>query len=373
MKALVKTRPAPGAEILTVPDPTPQSDEVVLKVRRVAVCGTDLHIYGWDRWSQSRIKPPLIFGHEAVGEVVALGSKAEGVAVGDLVAVETHVACGMCHLCRRGLMHVCERVQIVGVDRSGAYAEYLVVPARNCWPVPPGTPLEVAAAFEPLGNAVHTVLAGEIAGCSAAVTGCGPIGLFSIAVARACGAGPIIASDVNPYRLELARKIGADVVIDASKEDFVARTRDVTEGRGVDVVLEMSGSPKAIRGGLEALRNAGRMSLLGLPSDSFAIDVTRLIIFKGVTVQGINGRLMFQTWRQMNELLTSGRLDIRPAITHIMALEDYDAAMKQLKGGEAGKIVLVPWGEKATVGALPAAAAKATSVPATAGSARSTP
>ncbi len=357
MKALVKTRPAPGAEILTVPDPTPRSDEVVLRVRRVAVCGSDLHIYGWDRWSQSRIHPPLIFGHELVGEVVALGSRAEGVAVGDLVAVETHVACGLCHLCRRGLMHVCERVQIVGVDRSGAYAEYLAVPARNCWSVPPGTPLEVAAALEPLGNAVHTVLAGEIAGCSAAVTGCGPIGLFSIAVARACGAGPILASDVHPYRLELAKKIGADVVINAAKESFVERARQVTEGRGVDVVLEMSGAPRAIRDGLEALRNAGRMSLLGLPSDSFALDVTRLIIFKGVTVQGINGRLMFQTWRQMNELLTSGRLDIRPAITHVMAIDDYAGAMERLKSGEAGKIVLVPWGETAALGALPGAAA----------------
>jgi threonine 3-dehydrogenase len=357
MKALVKTRPAPGAEILAVPDPTPRPDEVVLKVRRVAVCGTDLHIYGWDRWSQSRIRPPLVFGHEFVGEVVALGARAEGVRVGDLVAVETHVACGVCHLCRRGLMHVCERVQILGVDRDGAYAELVAVPARNCWPIPAGMPLELAAALEPLGNAVHTVLAGEIAGCSAAVTGCGPIGLFSIAVARACGAGPIIASDVNPYRLELARKIGADVVVDASRESFVERAREATEGRGVDVLLEMSGHPQAIRDGLEALRNAGRVSLLGLPSAPFELDVTRLVIFKGVTVQGINGRLMFQTWRQMNELLTSGRLDIRPAITHVLPIADYAQAMEQLKRGSAGKIVLLPWGESAPAEGAPATAA----------------
>jgi threonine 3-dehydrogenase len=299
----------------------------------------------------------LIFGHEFVGEVVALGTEAAGVRLGDVVAVETHVACGVCHLCRRGLMHVCERVQILGVDRSGAYAEFVAVPARNCWLIPEGMPLEVAAALEPLGNAVHTVLAGEIAGCSALVTGCGPIGLFSIAVARACGAGPIIASDINPYRLDLARKIGADVVIDASKEDVAARTRDVTEGRGADVVLEMSGHPSAIRQGLSAIRNAGRMSLLGLPSAPFELDFTSLVIFKGVTVQGINGRLMFQTWRQMHELLTSGRLDIRPAITHVMPIEDYAQAMAQLKGGSAGKIVLVPWGEKAATGALAAEAA----------------
>ena len=357
MKALVKTRPAPGAEILTVPDPTPAPDEVVLKVRLVAVCGTDLHIYGWDRWSQSRIHPPLIFGHEFVGEVVALGARAEGVRIGDLVAVETHVACGMCHLCRRGLMHVCERVKILGVDRDGAYAEFIAVPARNCWPVPAGMPRELAAALEPLGNAVHTVLAGEIAGWSAAGTGCGPIGLFSIAVARACGAGPIIASDVNPYRLELARRIGADVVVDAAKESFVERAREATEGRGVDVLLEMSGHPQAIRDGLEALRNAGRVSLLGLPSGPFELDVTRLVIFKGATVQGINGRLMFQTWRQMNELLTSGRLDIRPAITHVLPISDYAQAMEQLKRGSAGKIVLLPWGENAPTDGAPATVA----------------
>ncbi len=357
MKALVKSRPAPGAEILTVPDPTPLPDEVVLKVRRVAVCGTDLHIYGWDRWSQGRIHPPLVFGHEFVGEVVALGARAEGVALGDIVAVETHVACGLCHLCRRGLMHVCERVQILGVDRSGAFAEFVAVPARNCWAIPAGMPLELAAALEPLGNAVHTVLAGEIAGCSALVTGCGPIGLFSIAVARACGAGPILASDVNPYRLELARKIGADVVIDALREDVAARTREATEGRGADVVLEMSGHPAAIRQGLSAIRNAGRMSLLGLPSAPFELDVTGLVIFKGVTIQGINGRLMFQTWRQMHELLTSGRLDIRPAITHVMGIDDFALAMERLKGGDAGKIVLVPWGEDAPIGALEGAEA----------------
>jgi threonine 3-dehydrogenase len=243
MKALVKTRPAPGAEIQTVPDPTPGPEDVVLKVRRAAVCGTDLHIYGWDRWSQGRVHPPLVFGHEMVGEVVAKGARAEGVEVGDLVAVETHIADWTCHLCRRGLAHVCENVQIVGVDRPGAYAEFMAIPARNCWPVPPGLSLEEAAALEPLGNAVHTVLAGEIAGCSAAVTGCGPIGLFSIAVARACGAGPIIASDVNEYRLDLARKIGADVIVNAAREDYVERVRDVTQGRGVDVVLEMSGNP----------------------------------------------------------------------------------------------------------------------------------
>jgi threonine 3-dehydrogenase len=330
----------------------------VLKIRRVAVCGTDLHIYGWDRWSQGRIKPPLVFGHEFVGEVVALGPRAEGVHLGQLVSCETHVACGVCHLCRRGLMHVCERVKILGVDRDGAYAEFVAVPARNCWPIPSDMPLTVAAALEPLGNAVHTVLAGEIAGCSTLVTGCGPIGLFSIAVARACGAGPIVASDVNPYRLELARRIGADAVVDARQDDVVAAVMQATQNRGVDVVLEMSGHPQAIRQGFTAARNAGRVSLLGLPSDPFELDLAPLVIFKGLVVQGINGRRMFDTWRQMTELLTSGRLDISAAITHVMAIDDFAAAMKQLSAGNAGKIVLVPWGERAELGQLATATAR---------------
>ena len=206
----------------------------------------------------------------------------------------------------------------------------------------------MAAAFEPLGNAVHSVLAGPIAGSAAAVTGCGPIGLFTIAVARACGAGPILASDVNAHRLELARRIGADVVVDALVEDVVARALEVTNGRGMDVVLEMSGAPSAIRQGLAMLRNAGRISLLGLPSDPLEIDVTRLVIFKGATVQGIIGRLMYRTWREITHLLTSGRLDIRPAITDVMPIENFAEAMTRLREGRAGKIVLVPWGEEAT-------------------------
>jgi threonine 3-dehydrogenase len=345
MKALVKSQPAPGAEILTVPDPTPQPDEVVLKVRRVAVCGTDLHIYGWARGSQSRIKPPLVFGHEIVGEVVAMGARAEGVRMGDLVAVETHVACTTCHLCRRGLMHVCERVQIVGVDRPGGYAEFVAVPARNCWPIPAGMSIDHAAALEPLGNAVHTVLAGEIAGCSAAVTGCGPIGLFSIAIARACGPGR--SSPATSIRTASSwREDRRDVVVDVA--GVVRRQGRGAPGPRGRRPLEMSGHPQAIRDGLEALRNAGRVSLLGLPSDPFELDVTRLVIFKGAVVQGINGRRMFQTWRQMNELLTSGRLDISAAMTHVMPIEDYAAAMEQLKSGSAGKIVLLPWGEAPT-------------------------
>jgi len=345
MKAWVKSRPAPGAELLTVPDPVPAPDELLLKVRRVAICGTDLHIYNWDRWAQEKIRPPIVFGHEFVGEIVGMGSQVKGRRLGDLVAVETHVACGHCRLCRRNLGHVCENMSIVGIDRPGAYAELVTIPAVNAWPVPRGMPLEQAAALEPLGNAVHCVLAGEIAGSSVAVTGCGPIGLFSICVARACGAGPILATDVNEYRLELARACGADRTCLVTREDWVGAARDLTDGEGVDVVCEMSGQPTVIVEALRALRNAGRLSLLGLSSQDLSFDFSKLLIFKGITMQGILGRRMFETWHQMTSLLESGRLDISKAITHVMPLEGLEEAMRTLADQKAGKIVLVPWGE----------------------------
>ena len=345
MKAWVKSRPAPGAELLTVPDPVPAPDELLLKVRRVAICGTDLHIYNWDRWAQEKIRPPIVFGHEFVGEIVGMGSQVKGRRLGDLVAVETHVACGHCRLCRRNLGHVCENMSIVGIDRPGAYAEFVTIPAVNAWPVPRGMPLEQAAALEPLGNAVHCVLAGEIAGSSVAVTGCGPIGLFSICVARACGAGPILATDVNEYRLELARACGADRTSLVTREDWVGAAREMTDGEGVDVVCEMSGQPTVIVESLRALRNAGRLSLLGLSSQDLTFDFSQLLIFKGITMQGILGRRMFETWHQMTSLLESGRLDISKAITHVMPLEGLEEAMRTLADQKAGKIVLVPWGE----------------------------
>jgi threonine 3-dehydrogenase len=347
MKAWVKSRPAPGAELADVPDPVPAPDEVLLKVRRVAICGTDLHIYKWDRWAQEKIHPPLIFGHEFVGEVVGMGSQVRGHRIGDLVAIETHVACGHCRLCRRNLGHVCENMKIVGIDRPGAYAELVAMPAVNAWPVPRGMPLEQAAALEPLGNAVHSVLAGEISGCSIAVTGCGPIGLFAICVARACGAGPILATDVNDYRLELARACGADRTVQVKREDWVEAARELTSGDGLDVVCEMSGQAPVIVESLRALRNAGRLSLLGLSSQDATFDFSKLVIFKGITIQGILGRRMFETWHQMTSLLESGRLDISKAITHVMPLADLEEAMSTLAAQEAGKIVLVPWGETA--------------------------
>jgi threonine 3-dehydrogenase len=347
MKAIVKATAAPGAEIRDVPVPTAGPGEILLRVKRAGVCGTDLHIWSWDRWASSRMKPPTTIGHEFVGEVVELGTGVTNVAKGDLVSCESHVVCQTCLSCRTGNGHVCENTKILGVDINGGFAEFVAVPAVNAWKVPPNIPIEVAACMEPCGNAVHTAFAGELSGRNIAVTGCGPIGLFAIGVAKAAGAAHVFASDVSPYRLELARKMNADAVIDVSKENFVDRMQELTEGRGLDGVLEMSGHPAAMRDGLAALRMGGRMSLLGLPTEPFELDWNRLLIFKGITLHGIVGRRMYQTWYQMDQLMRSGRLDIRPAITHVMPMEKFSDAVALLREGKAGKVVLVPWGEKA--------------------------
>jgi threonine 3-dehydrogenase len=347
MKAIVKAAAGPGAEIRDVPVPVPGVGEVLLKVKRAGVCGTDLHIWKWDPWASGRMKPPVTIGHEFVGEVVELGSGVTSLALGDLVSCESHVVCQTCLSCRTGNGHVCENTKILGVDINGGFAEYVAVPAVNAWIAPRNVPIEVAAIMEPCGNAVHTAYAGPLSGCNIGVTGCGPIGLFAIGVARAAGAAHVFASDVSPYRLDLARKMKADAVIDVSKENFVDRIRELTNGRGLDGVLEMSGKPAAMRDGLAALRMGGRMSLLGLPSEPFELDWNKLLIFKGITLNGIIGRRMYETWYQLDQMLTSGNLDLRPAITHIMPMEDAAKAVALLEEGKAGKIVLVPWGEKA--------------------------
>jgi threonine 3-dehydrogenase len=346
MRAIVKAHAAPGAEIREVPTPTCGPGELLLKVLRAGVCGTDLHIVEWDRWSQGRLRPPVTLGHEFVGEVVERGEGVTTVAVGDWVSCESHIICNTCLACRTGNGHVCENTKILGVDVPGGFAEYVAVPAVNAWHVPAGIPIEVAGVMEPLGNAVHTAFAGPLSGCNIAVTGCGPIGLFAIGVARAAGAARVFASDVSTYRLDLARKMSADATIDPSRESFVDRVKELTGGRGLDGVLEMSGNPSAMRDGLAALRNGGRLSLLGLPKEPFELDWNRLVIFKGVTVHGIIGRRMYETWYQMDNLLGSGRLDIRAAITHVMPMERFDDAIGLLRSGQAGKVVLIPWGQE---------------------------
>jgi threonine 3-dehydrogenase len=346
MLAVVKPEAAPGAEIREVKIPSYGRTDVLVKVKVASICGTDLHIYEWDRWAQGRIHPPLIPGHEFCGEVVAFGDEVTSVKEGDFVSAEMHVACGKCLQCRTGEAHICQHVKIIGVDSDGAFAEYVVIPESNIWKLDPAIPQEYASILDPLGNAVHTVLAGEIAAKTVAITGCGPIGLFSIAVARAVGATTIFAIEVNEHRRKLATKMNADYVLDPSKEDVRAVVAEKTGGLGVDVVLEMAGHPDAIRTAFDIIRRGGRISLLGLTSKPIPLNFSEDIIFKGLTIQGINGRRMYQTWYQMTALLKSGRFDLHPVITDRIPMKDFSKAMARLKTGEASKILVYPNGTK---------------------------
>jgi len=346
MLAVVKPEAAHGAEVRDVKIPTYGRTDVLVKVKVASICGTDLHIYQWDKWAQGRIHPPLIPGHEFCGEVVAFGDEVTSVKAGDFVSAEMHVACGKCLLCRTGEAHICQNVKIIGVDADGAFAEYVVIPESNIWKLDPVIPLEYASILDPLGNAVHTVLAGEVAGRTIAITGCGPIGLFAIAVARACGAAQVFAIEVNEHRRNIAKQMKADLALDPSKEDVKAIVQERTGGLGVDAVLEMAGHPSAIRTAFDIVRRGGRISLLGLTSKSISLNFSEDIIFKGLTIQGINGRRMYQTWFQMTALLKAGKLDLHPAITDRIGIRDFPKAMERLKTGEASKILVYPNGTR---------------------------
>jgi len=344
MLAVVKPEAKSGAEIRQVPVPKYGPTDVLVKVKVASVCGTDLHIYDWDPWAQGRIKPPLVPGHEFCGNVAAVGDKVTSVKPGDFVSAEMHVACGKCFQCRTGDAHICQNVTIIGIDSDGAFAEYVVIPESNIWKIDPAISPEYASVLDPLGNAVHTVLSGEIAGNIIAVIGCGPIELFAIAVARACGASTVFALEVNEHRRKLAKTMKADVVLDPSKDDVKKIVLQHTNGTGVDVVAEMSGNGNAIRQGFDILRMGGRASLLGTPTKPIELNLADAIIFKGAVVHGIHGRRMYKTWYKMNELLKHGRLDLSPAITDKLAMKDFDKGMERLKTGEASKILVYPNG-----------------------------
>jgi threonine 3-dehydrogenase len=342
MQAVIKARAAAGVELREVPVPTPGPGEVLVRVKAASVCGTDLHIFNWDPWAQARIHPPLIPGHEFAGAVAAVGRGVSAVCEGDLVSAEMHVACGKCLQCRTGQAHICQHVHILGVDADGAFAGYVLIPETNIWKLSPTIPHDYASLLDPLGNAVHTVLAGPIAAQTVAVTGCGAIGLFSIAVAKACGAARVFAVEVNAHRRQVAAEMGADFVLDPRAGRVEEQILDATGGAGVDVLLEMSGNPEAMRLGFAILRTGGRASLLGIPSEPFAFDFARDIIFKGALVQGINGRRMFGTWFQMEALLATGKLNLEPAITHRLKLSEFPLAMQLLQSGEAIKVLMRP-------------------------------
>jgi threonine 3-dehydrogenase len=347
MQAVVKSAPAPGAEVRQVPLPEIGPRDVLIRVRAASICGTDLHIYSWDRWAQRRLHPPLVFGHEFCGHIERIGDEVQGLKPGEFVSAEMHVACGLCYQCRTGQSHICQHVRIIGIDADGCFAEYVKIPATNVWKIDPAIPVEYAAILDPLGNAVHTVLAGDIAGMSVAITGAGPIGLFSIAIAKACGGGPVFVTEPHPYRQQLAVKMGADAVLDPAATDAVAEVLRRTDGTGVDVVLEMSGHPDALRQGFQMLRRGGRISLLGIPAKPLEIDLANDVIFKGAIVQGINGRRVFDTWYKMQALLKSGALKLDPLITDRIPLADFDKGIQQLLSGDASKILLYPDGQPA--------------------------
>jgi threonine 3-dehydrogenase len=339
MRALVKPAPGPGLEIRTVPVPVPGPGEVLVRVRAGGICGTDLHIEGWDPWAASRMRPPRVIGHEFCGTVVKLGPDAHEVAVGDFISGESHVSCGRCHLCRRGDAHICEKLQLIGVDRDGAFAEYVTLPAQNAWRMPPHTPVDVAAVMDPFGNAVHTALATDLGTRSVIVMGCGPIGLCAILIARKVGASPVIAVDVNPYRLRLARRVGADRVLDGRSTDVPKVVRGLTDGAGADVLLEFSGNAQGLRAGLAALRNGGFAALLGLPGRPVEIDLANQVIFKEIRLHGIFGRRLWETWYEGTALLAAG-VDIRPVITHRLPLPRFAEAFDLMRSGKCGKVIL---------------------------------
>ncbi len=339
MKAIAKERPGPGLELVERPVPKIRPDEVLIEVKRAGICGTDLHIYKWDEWAQSRVRPPVVLGHEFAGVVAEVGALVDRVSVGDVVSAEGHIICGVCEHCRAGEGHVCRDTILLGIDRDGAFADYVAVPATNVISVPPGIPLDHAAVFDPLGNAFHAVLTADIPGRIVAILGCGPIGLFAVGIARAAGASSVIAIEVLDHRLKMAEEMGADILLNPTRDDVEASVREATRGYGADVVCEMSGHPDAIRTALRICRNAGRIQQLGLPRGDVCLNLADDFVFKGITLYGVVGRRIYETWLQMREFVARGLLDITPVITHRLSLDRFEEGLEAIESGEAGKVI----------------------------------
>lgn len=341
MAALKKLRSEPGLwHVRDAPLPEISPRDVLIAVSHAGICGTDRHIYEWDPWAQSRIPIGITTGHEFVGKVVAVGDAVWRIKLGDRVSGEGHIGCGVCQPCRTGRAHICDKVDIIGIDRDGCFAQYLSLPEDNVWPVDPRIPDHVAAIFDPLGNAMHTVMAAGVSGRSVLITGVGIIGLMAVTIARAAGAGTIVVSDMDDRRLDVAKKLGADLALRGDDPRFLESVREATQQQGPEVLLEMSGSARAIKQGFTALRNGGTAALLGLPSKPVEIDLNNDIIFKGAKVLGINGRLMYETWFQVESFLLSGRLNLDPIVTHQLPLEEFERGFKLMHSGEAIKVVL---------------------------------
>ncbi len=338
MKALSKLHAEPGIWMIDAPEPVFGHNDLLIKIRKTAICGTDMHIYHWDEWSQNTIAVPMIVGHEYVGEVVDIGQEVRGFSKGDRVSGEGHITCGHCRNCRAGRVHLCRNTIGVGVNRQGAFAEYLVIPAYNAFKIPDNISDDLAAIFDPFGNAVHTALSFNLTGEDVLITGAGPIGIMAAAVAKHVGARHVVVTDVNDYRLELATKMNATRVVNVAKESIKEVMSELGMTEGFDVGMEMSGVPSAFTSMLENMNHGGKIAMLGIPSKEMAIDWNQ-VIFKGLELKGIYGREMFETWYKMASLIQSG-LDLTPMLTHQFDIGDFETGFQVMASGQSGKVIL---------------------------------
>jgi threonine 3-dehydrogenase len=342
MRALAKTSRGPGLELVDVPEPTPGPDDVKIRVLRAGLCGTDLHLHDWDDWAASVVEPPMTLGHEFCGVVAEVGRDVTGVREGQLVSGEGHLVCGSCRNCRAGRRHLCINTIGVGVNRDGAFADYVVIPASNVWVQPDDLDPDLGAVFDPLGNATHTALSFPLAGEDVLVTGAGPIGVMATAIARHVGARFVVVSDLSPYRLELARKAGADLVVDPTRTDLRTAMDQLGMREGYDIGLEMSGAPAAVESMISTMNHGGRIAMLGLPSGPYPVDWAKVITHM-LTIKGIYGREMYDTWYAMSSMLqTSAALRdaVRSVVTHRFPAARFDEAFETVRAGECGKVIL---------------------------------
>ncbi|QGX39398.1 L-threonine 3-dehydrogenase [Permianibacter aggregans] len=338
MKTLAKAKAEPGIWMVDAPKPQVGPNDVLIKITKTAICGTDMHIYKWDDWAQKTIPVPMAVGHEYVGVVAEVGSEVRGLKIGQRVSGEGHLVCGHCRNCRAGRRHLCRNTVGVGVNRTGAFAEYLSIPAENAFPIPDDIPDEIAAIFDPFGNATHTALSFEMVGEDVLITGAGPIGIMAVAICRHVGARHIVITDVNEYRLGLAKKMGATRAVNVSKENIKDVMKELKMNEGFDVGLEMSGVPQAFRSMLEVMNHGGKIAMLGIPPSEAAIDWNQ-VIFKGLIIKGIYGREMYETWYKMVAMIQSG-LDLTPIITHQFPVDEFQQGFETMASGNSGKVVL---------------------------------
>ena len=338
MKALIKMTAGPGLAMGELPEPVPGPNDILIKIVKTAICGTDMHIYHWDAWAQKTLRLPMAIGHEYYGRIVQMGSEVRGFEIGDRVSGEGHITCGHCRNCRAGRRHLCRNTVGVGVNRQGCFAEYLVIPASNAFKLPDVISDDMASILDPFGNATHTALAFSMVGEDVLITGAGPIGIMAVAIARFVGTRHVVITDVNDYRLQLAAKMGASRTVNVTRDSLDQVMKDLGMQEGFDVGLEMSGNPQALRELLRTMHHGGSVAMLGIPPGDTAIDWDQ-VIFKGLTLKGIYGREMFETWYKMSSMLQSG-LNIGPVITHHFPLRDYLQGFETMASGRSGKIIL---------------------------------